>query len=137
MSVHEPTYPKATRELAELRNRLAPGPAAAFRAFSRSVVAEGAIPTDTTQLIAVAVAHVTECPYCIRGHTGAGAASRRNGGGNHGSNLGRTEMRGGRVRALGFSAGYDRAHPGRTREKDRMNIRIEIVGDSRASTGGR
>ena len=30
MSVHEPTYPKATRELAELRNRLAPGPAAAF-----------------------------------------------------------------------------------------------------------
>jgi hypothetical protein len=45
MSVHEPTYPKATQELAELRNRLAPGPAAAFRAFSRSVFAKGAIPT--------------------------------------------------------------------------------------------
>jgi AhpD family alkylhydroperoxidase len=25
----------------------------------------------TKQLIAVAVAHVTQCPYCIRGHTGA------------------------------------------------------------------
>ena len=25
----------------------------------------------TKQLIAVAVAHVTQCPYCIRGHTSA------------------------------------------------------------------
>jgi AhpD family alkylhydroperoxidase len=27
--------------------------------------------TKTKQLIAVAVAHVTQCPYCIRGHTKA------------------------------------------------------------------
>ncbi len=33
--------------------------------------AEGAIPARTKQLIAVAVAHVTQCPYCIRGHTQA------------------------------------------------------------------
>ncbi|MDD5332367.1 MAG: carboxymuconolactone decarboxylase family protein [Rhodoferax sp.] len=26
-------------------------------------------PGKTRQLIAVAVAHVTQCPYCIRGHT--------------------------------------------------------------------
>ena len=26
-------------------------------------------PEKTKQLIAVAVAHVTQCPYCIRGHT--------------------------------------------------------------------
>jgi AhpD family alkylhydroperoxidase len=27
------------------------------------------LPAKTKQLIAVAVAHVTQCPYCIRGHT--------------------------------------------------------------------
>jgi AhpD family alkylhydroperoxidase len=64
-------YPQATRELAEQRTRLARGPAEAFRAFSESVFAAGALPTKTKQLIAVAVAHVTQCPYCIRGHTGA------------------------------------------------------------------
>jgi AhpD family alkylhydroperoxidase len=71
MSVHEDLYPQATRDLAEQRTRLAPGPAEAFRAFSQSVFAEGALPVKTKQLIAVAVAHVTQCPYCIHGHTGA------------------------------------------------------------------
>jgi AhpD family alkylhydroperoxidase len=64
-------HPQATRDLAEERKRLAPGPAQAFRAFSQSVFAEGALPATTKQLIAVAVAHVTQCPYCIRGHTSA------------------------------------------------------------------
>ena len=32
-------------------------------------MAEGALPALTKQLIAVAAAHVTQCPYCIRGHT--------------------------------------------------------------------
>jgi len=27
------------------------------------------LPEKTKQLIAVAVAHVTQCPYCIKGHT--------------------------------------------------------------------
>ena len=67
----EGLYPHPTRELAERRSRLAPGPAAAFRAFSSSVFAEGALPAKTKQLIAVAAAHVTQCPYCIRSHTGA------------------------------------------------------------------
>jgi AhpD family alkylhydroperoxidase len=71
MSVQDHVYPHATREIAEQRKRLAPGPAQAFGAFSRSVFAEGAIPSRTKQLIAVAVAHVTQCPYCIRGHTSA------------------------------------------------------------------
>jgi AhpD family alkylhydroperoxidase len=71
MSEHEQIYPQATRELVEQRNRLAPGPAETFRAFSKSVFAEGTIPAKTKQLIAVAVAHVTQCPYCIRGHTTA------------------------------------------------------------------
>lgn len=51
------------------RAELGPPPAEAFRAFSRSVFAEGALPAKTKQLISVAVAHVTQCPYCIRGHT--------------------------------------------------------------------
>ena len=71
MPEHEPIFPHTMRELTEHRTRLAPGPAEAFRAFSRSVFAEGALSAKTKQLIAVAVAHVTQCPYCIRGHTGA------------------------------------------------------------------
>jgi AhpD family alkylhydroperoxidase len=35
------------------------------------VFADGALPTKTKQLIAVAAAHVTQCPYCIRGHSSA------------------------------------------------------------------
>jgi AhpD family alkylhydroperoxidase len=30
-----------------------------------------ALPAKTKQVIAVAVAHVTQCPYCIKGHTKA------------------------------------------------------------------
>src|SRR6476660_965604 len=71
MSEHEQMYPAATGELAEARKRLAPEAAEAFAAFSRSVFADGALPAKTKQLIAVAVAHVTQCPYCIRGHTSA------------------------------------------------------------------
>ncbi len=71
MFEQEEIYPPATRELAEQRQRLAPKPAEAFKAFSQSVFADGALPAKTKQLIAVAVAHVTQCPYCIRGHTKA------------------------------------------------------------------
>ncbi len=68
MSDH-PLFPSPSPELSRERTRLAPGPAEAFHAFSKSVFAAGALPTKTKQLIAVAVAHVTQCPYCIRGHT--------------------------------------------------------------------
>lgn len=71
MSDHDQLYPQATRALADERARLAPEPAKAFRAFTQSVFAEGALNTTTKQLIAVAVAHVTQCPYCIRSHTHA------------------------------------------------------------------
>jgi AhpD family alkylhydroperoxidase len=64
-------YPAATRELAEKRKALAPEAEAAFQAFSQKVFAEGALPVKIKQLIAVAVAHTTQCPYCISGHTKA------------------------------------------------------------------
>ena len=62
-------YPPASRELAEQRRALAPDVEAAFREFSRKAFADGALPSKFKELIAVAVAHVTQCPYCIRGHT--------------------------------------------------------------------
>jgi AhpD family alkylhydroperoxidase len=64
-------FAAATREIANRRHDLAPETEAAFQAFSRQVFAEGALPTKVKQLIAVAVAHVTQCPYCIHGHTKA------------------------------------------------------------------
>ena len=64
-------YPKATRELSDMRRKLAPEVQTAFQAFSQFVFSDGALPAKTKQLIAVAVAHVTQCPYCITGHTKA------------------------------------------------------------------
>ena len=65
----EEVYPRATREIGERRRALAPEIHRAFDEFSKKVFAEGALPEKTKQLIAVAVAHVTQCPYCIAGHS--------------------------------------------------------------------
>jgi len=64
-------YPSNTSELAHKRRELSPDTEAAFLAFSQNVFAEGALPAKVKQIIAVAVAHVTQCPYCIKGHTRA------------------------------------------------------------------
>jgi AhpD family alkylhydroperoxidase len=64
-------FPQTTSELAATRRKLAPDIHEAFTTFSSRVFAEGALQVKTKQLIAVAVAHVTQCPYCIRGHTKA------------------------------------------------------------------
>lgn len=66
-SVYHPTTP----QIAQRRKELAPDAHDAFENFSRTVFADGALPGKTKQLIAVAVAHVTQCPYCIQGHTKA------------------------------------------------------------------
>ncbi len=65
----ESPYPERSPELLRQRRELVPQTSAAFEEFSRQVFAEGAIDEKTKQLIAVAVAHVTQCPYCIDGHT--------------------------------------------------------------------
>ncbi len=64
-------YPRPTKELADERARLAPETHEAFQRFSRQAFADGALPAKVKQVIAVAVAHVTQCPYCIKGHTKA------------------------------------------------------------------
>ncbi len=64
-------YPSSTPEIAHRRREFAPDQEAAFDAFSKAVFADGALPARMKQIIAVAVAHVTQCPYCIQGHTRA------------------------------------------------------------------
>ena len=49
---------------------LAPDVMKAFWAFDKASVAEGAIPVKYKELIAVAVALTTQCPYCIDIHSG-------------------------------------------------------------------
>lgn len=62
-------YPPATPAMSHKRAELAPDQVEAFRDFSKAVFKEGALDEKTKQLIAVASAHITQCPYCIKGHT--------------------------------------------------------------------
>lgn len=62
-------FPRATREIGARRRELAPEINDAWEEFSHRVYAPGALDAKTKQLIAVAVAHTTQCPYCIKGHT--------------------------------------------------------------------
>ena len=64
--MEQPMYPAMTKEHAEQRAKLTPDIDKAFKAFNASVFADGALSRKTKLLIAVAVAHVTQCPYCIR-----------------------------------------------------------------------
>ena len=54
----------------EKMNNLAPEVMKAFWAFDKAAVADGAIPVKYKELIAVAVALTTQCPYCIAIHAG-------------------------------------------------------------------
>jgi AhpD family alkylhydroperoxidase len=67
--MEEHMYPDVSKGLAQKRRELAPEIYSAYVTFGQRVFADGALPSKTKQLIAVAVAHVTQCPYCIRGHT--------------------------------------------------------------------
>lgn len=62
-------YPTPNAEINKKREALAPDNMEAWRTFSRTTFQEGAIDVKTKQLIAIAVAHVTQCPYCIKSHT--------------------------------------------------------------------
>src|SRR5436190_24112056 len=58
------------QNLARLKkaDALAPQVMKAFWAFDKAAVADGAIPVKYKELIAVAVALTTQCPYCIDIH---------------------------------------------------------------------
>lgn len=66
---HTALFPAPTKELADKKAALAPRNIEAWRNFSKTVFEPGALDEKTKQLIAVAVAHVTQCPYCIKSHT--------------------------------------------------------------------
>src|SRR5260370_22221635 len=48
---------------------LAPAAWQGFVAWDKAVMADGAIPPKTKELIAIAAAATTQCPYCIEIHT--------------------------------------------------------------------
>jgi len=63
-------YSKQNLAKVKKMNGLAPAVMTAFWAFDRAAVADGAIPVKYKELIAVAVALTTQCPYCIDIHSG-------------------------------------------------------------------
>lgn len=67
-------HPPATPALLARRRALAPDQQRAFEAFGAAVFAPGALSARTKQIVAVAVAHATQCPWCIRSHTRAALA---------------------------------------------------------------
>lgn len=56
---------KKLRKLRELK----PETFKAFTDFDAKALAEGEISSRNKELIAIGVAHVTQCPYCIEAHT--------------------------------------------------------------------
>jgi AhpD family alkylhydroperoxidase len=69
MMKSEELFVVPTQENAQMRAKATPEILDAWRNFSRTVFKAGALDDKTKQLIAVAVAHVTQCPYCIHSHT--------------------------------------------------------------------
>ena len=57
-----------TRHFNKLKE-LAPDQVQAFSEFNEAVFQEGALSKREKEIIAVSIAHVTECPYCIDSHT--------------------------------------------------------------------
>jgi len=64
-------YNKETLTRIKKLNELAPEVMKAFWAFDKAAVADGAIPVKYKELIAIAVALTTQCPYCIEIHNGS------------------------------------------------------------------
>ena len=63
-------YSKENLTKIQKMSGLAPEVMKAFWAFDKAAVAGGAIPVKYKELIAVAVAVATQCPYCIGIHRG-------------------------------------------------------------------
>ncbi len=61
-------YPKDGRKYIPQLKELKPELFESFMALNEKTFAEGSLSTKTKELIAVAVAHTTRCPYCIEGH---------------------------------------------------------------------
>ncbi|MDB6057216.1 MAG: uncharacterized protein JWO95_1060 [Verrucomicrobiales bacterium] len=62
-------YKKENLARIKKMNALAPAVMDAFWAFDKLSVADGAVPVKYKELIAIAVALTTQCPYCIEIHS--------------------------------------------------------------------
>lgn len=66
----ESLYKKSNLKRLKELSKLAPDTFKAFNQFDQAALAEGVLSKKLKELIAVAVAHVTGCPYCIESHVG-------------------------------------------------------------------
>ena len=57
-----------TRTQFKRMRELAPEPFRAFLEFDQKAFKDGAIPGKTKELIALGIAHITQCPWCIDAH---------------------------------------------------------------------
>lgn len=62
-------YDKANTKYLEQLKELAPEQLQAFNHFNAAVFKDGALTVKEKEIIAVAIAHVTQCTYCIDYHT--------------------------------------------------------------------
>ena len=68
-------YDKANLKKLKELGKGAPGAVEAFWAFDKAAMADGVVPKKYKELIAIAVALTTQCPYCLEAHRkGAEAA---------------------------------------------------------------
>jgi AhpD family alkylhydroperoxidase len=63
-----------TKKLKSL-NKAAPTAMDAFWAFDKAALADGVVPKKYKELIALAVALTTQCPYCLEIHRGNAVAA--------------------------------------------------------------
>ncbi len=63
------TYDMANLTKMKAMAEAAPDVMAAFKAFDKAAFAEGALTVKVKELIAIAVAVTTQCPYCIEIHS--------------------------------------------------------------------
>ena len=61
-------YDMASLKKLKSMKDLAPEAMAAFQAFDAAAMKDGAIPAKYKELMAIAVAMTTQCPYCIEIH---------------------------------------------------------------------
>jgi AhpD family alkylhydroperoxidase len=62
-------YKKEDIHKISILGQLLPETMRALREVNEKVFQEGALSTKTKEIIAIAVAHVTDCPFCIDIHT--------------------------------------------------------------------
>ena len=64
-------YDMANLKKLPAQGKLAPEASKAYQAFDQAALADGVVPKKYKELMAVAVALTTQCPYCIEVHKDA------------------------------------------------------------------